>query len=44
MNVEQDREVFHADHGGLLAMTDQLKMPQNCMLGCEIILAVTASW
>ena len=28
MNVEQAREVFHAAHESLLAMTEQLQMPQ----------------
>ena len=27
MNVEQAREVFHADHGILLVMIDQLQIP-----------------
>ena len=31
MNFEQAREVFHADHGSLLAMIDQLQMPHTAV-------------
>jgi hypothetical protein len=31
MNVEQAREVFHADHGILLVMIDQLQMPHTAV-------------
>jgi hypothetical protein len=29
MNFEQAREVFHADHGSLLAIIDQLQLPHT---------------
>ena len=31
MNVEQDEEVSHADHGSLLAMIDQLQLPHTAV-------------
>ena len=40
MNVKQAREVFHAAHERLFAITEQLQMPHSCMPGCESILAV----
>jgi len=44
LNVEQVKEVFHAAHENLFAMTEQLQMPHNCMSGCESILAVRGTW
>ena len=43
MNVEQAREVSHAAHDSLSAMTVE-QVREVFHAGCESILAVTASW